>query len=177
MAVSWDTTNPAINVSISDNKGNTYSAATSKHTDDRHGQALQVFYVTDANGGSSHTFTATPSQNTCCMRMSVHEVSGIASSNPVDTSAYVTNESGTGVSVGPMTTTQDGDYIFAVADNDSGSNTISGNSPYTQRAIASPYKLQTQDYVQSSAGSVSSTWTMSGTNDAIAQIVGFKAAQ
>ncbi|HEX2782817.1 MAG TPA: LamG-like jellyroll fold domain-containing protein [Ilumatobacteraceae bacterium] len=178
VAVSWD--GGSINVNVTDNKGNAYSAATTKQVDTRHNQSMQVFYVAYGAGGASHTFTATPSSNASYMRVVVHEVSGISRTSALDKTMVVNNEAGAPVSVGPITTAVSGEYVFAAVMNDSGSNTFapaSGNG-FTERATASQgaSELQSQDMVQVASGSISSTWTMSGTNHAMAQVVSFRPA-
>ena len=176
VVVSWDSA--YINMSVSDNKGNTYVAATSKQVDNRHNQSMQLFYVADGNGGASHTFTATPSSSAAWMRIAVHEVSGIDTLNPLDQTVVINNEAGVPVTVGPRTTTMNAEYVFAAAMNDSGSNTFDPavGSGFTERSTASPgsSEMQTQDTIQDIAGPVSSTWTMSGTNHAMAQMATFR---
>ena len=151
VAVSWDN-GTGIAVTVTDSRGNGYASATSAQLDTRHNQALQVFYKANGLGGANHTFTATPSRNATYMRIVVHEVSGVSSANPLDAAAVVNNETGSPVSVGPVTTTMYDDYIFAVAMNDSGNGTFaptSGNG-FTERATASPAKseMQTQDAIK-----------------------------
>jgi len=177
VAVSWDD-GTGTTVTVTDNKGNAYASATSKQLDTRHNQALQVFYATNGLGGANHTFTATPSRTATSMRLVVHEVSGVSGSNALDGAAVVNDEAGVQVSVGPVTTTTNGDYIFAVAMNDSGNTSFAptiGNG-FTERATAAPAKseMQTQDTIKATAGSIAATWTMSRTNDAMAQQVAFK---
>jgi chitodextrinase len=177
VAVSWD--GGTINMNVTDNKGNAYSAATSKQVDSRHNQSMQIFYVANGAGGAAHTFTATPSTNASYVRVVVHEVSGISTTSALDKTMVVNNEAGAPVSVGPITTAVSGEYVFGAAMNDSGSNTFAANGGgFTERATASPggSELQSQDMVQVAAGSVSSAWTMSGTNQAMAQIVSFRPA-
>ncbi len=178
VAVSWD--GGTINMNVTDNKGNAYSAATTKQVDTRHNQSMQIFYVANGAGGASHTFTATPSTNASYVRVIVHEVSGISSTSALDKTMVVNNEAGAPVSVGPISTAVSGEYVFAAAMNDSGSNTFAptGGSGFTERATSSPRssELQSQDMVQVGSGAISSTWTMSGTNQAMAQVVSFRPA-
>jgi hypothetical protein len=111
------------------------------------------------------------------MSVNVHEVAGIAPPPAFD--ATSTNPTGTGttVKVGTSTVTNfDGEYLFAAIDNDGGTNTFTANGPFTERSETAGQITQTQDWVQPTAGAVSSTWTMSGTDDALAQMATFKAS-
>src|SRR5262245_20387688 len=60
VGVTWSNEFPCpCTVTITDSKGNTYSPAMSKQNSSGSSLRMQIFYVTNAVGGSSHTFTAT----------------------------------------------------------------------------------------------------------------------
>jgi len=178
-AVTWDNGSNAT-ASMSDSKGNTWVAATTKQTDARHGQNMQSFYAKNISGGASHTVTATFSAGTVWVRLIVHEVSGLDISAPLDQTAVNNGLTGAAISVGPLTTTAVGEYIFAAAMDDGGNNAFAAvnGSGFTERATAAQgdAEMQSQDTIQSSAGSISSPWAMSGTDAALAQMVTFKPA-
>lgn len=174
--VTWDNGGGAT-ASISDSVGtNTWSTAVAKQTDGRHAQSMQTFYAKNITGSPNMTVTVTLSVSSSFVRIIAHSVANIDTTSPLDQTAHIENEAGTAVSVGPVTTTANGEYIFAAATDDSGTNTWSADSPFTERVSisSSGTEMQTQDYVQPSSGSISSTWTLSGTNDALAQMATFK---
>ena len=99
--------------SVSDNKGNTFIplALLNNASGEEH-NFEQIFYTVNANGGSGHTFTVT-APGIVGIFMTVHEVSGITATNPVDTQSSNDAYTGTSIDLGPVFTHADGEYIFA----------------------------------------------------------------
>ncbi len=177
VAASWDSCG---NAEITDNMGNTYSAATVKQT-----QGVicsQIFYAENITGGSSHTVTISATSGTVeFIKLVVHEVSGVATSGALDKNASGIG-SGASQSVGPVTTTTDGQYIFATASEENiSNNNFSASGVFTERETADQagsWQTQTQDYVQPSAGSISATWSASsGSSNSTVQMATFFAAE
>ncbi len=173
--VTWDNGSGAT-ASISDSVGtNTWSTAVTKQTDGRHTQSMQTFYAKNINGSASMTVTFNLSVNATFRKIIVVDVANIDTSSPLDQTNHIENESGAPVSVGPVTTTANGEFIFGAVTDDSGSNTIASDAPFGPIGTATTTtSMQAQGYVQPALGSISSTWTFSGTNDALAQIATFK---
>ncbi|EKD91103.1 MAG: hypothetical protein ACD_30C00045G0003 [uncultured bacterium] len=179
-AVTWDDS-ATTTVTMADSNSNSgWTAVTTKQVDVRHNQAMQIFYLPNiVTAGASHTVTATFSPSAAYRRLIVHEVSGLDTSGSVDQTAVVNNEAGTAVSVGPVTPTVNNEYIFATVVDDSGSQGWTAVLPFTERGYQPPADttdMQTQDYVQTTAASISPSWTLSGTEDAMAQTATFKPA-
>lgn len=169
----------ATTFSMADNVGtNTWSTAVARQADNPNGYSLQTFYAKNVNGSSAMTVTATFSPSTGWKDLIVVVVKNIDTTAPLDQSAHSEADAGTAISVGPVTTTANGEFIFAAAQDDSGTNTISSNSPFTAiTATGDPsnnYYLQAQYYVQPSSGSITPSWTMTGTNNAMTQMATFK---
>lgn len=174
VAASWDSCG---NAEITDNKGNTYVAATVKEA----GSVIcsQIFYAENITGGASHTITISATSGTVeFIKVVAHEVSGLATSGALDENASGTS-SGASQSIGPVTTDSDGQYIFATASEENQSNNnFSASGVYTERETADSsgsWQTQTQDYVQPSAGSISATWTASsGSSQSTIQMATFR---
>lgn len=164
-------------MTVTDNKGNAYIPLAKYSAPGSPDHAIQVFYKLNGTGGSGHTFTATPSDSAAdtTIRIIAHEVSGLAASSAVDQSSSDTVTVSTTPSLGPVTTTVDGEYIFAAIASLDG--IYAAVSPYTERASVDDgggvFQLQTQDNVQTSAGSVSSSWTNGGTTANMSVMVTF----
>jgi len=177
-AVTWDT-GAGSTVSISDSKGNVWASATTRQVDTRNNQALQVFYAPNIAGGSD-SVKVVPSPAASWVRLVVHEVAGVAPSAPLDKTAVNNTGSGTSISIGPVTTSAAGEYIFTAAMNDgaTGSANLSAGSGYKLRAAVASgdSELASADQVQSGAGSISAAWTLSGSSQSLAQMATFKAA-
>jgi hypothetical protein len=185
-AVSWDNASNAT-VSLDDNNANSgWTPVTTKQTDARHAQSMQMFYLPRiTTGGAAHSVTAHFSGGGAThVRLIVHEVAGLDPSGSLQQVATVNNERGAPVAVGPVTSASSKGYVFAAIMNDSqpGGTSIEpdGNAArvFSERATAAPgnNEMQSQDLLLSTSASVTSNWTMSATNDAIAQVATFKAA-
>ena len=176
VAASWDGCG---NAEITDNKSNSYAAATVKQQGPGAIICSQIFYAENITGGASHTITISATSGTVeFIKLVAHEVSGAATSGALDQNASGTS-SGASQSVGPVTTTTDGQYIFATASEESQSNNnFSASGSFTERETADDagsWQTQTQDYVQPSAGSISATWTASsGSSQSTVQMATFK---
>jgi hypothetical protein len=176
-AVTWDATS-AGTVSLSDSKGNTWTAATTRQVDVRNKQALQIFYARNIAGGST-TVRAIPSPAASWVRLIVHEVAGADLTAPLDQTTVNNAGSGSSITVGPITTSASGEYVFTAAMNDGStpSASFSAATGYTKRAVAASAhnELASADQVQSAAGPVSSTWKLSSSSSSLAQMASFKA--
>src|SRR4029077_5526644 len=104
--VIWD--NPGA-VTVSDTRGNTYTAATARQSWGNNWSA-QVFYASGVKGGSN-TVTATFGTSiTSFGILYLHEYSGLANASPVDVSASNVGSSSS-MSSGAVTTTTANDLL------------------------------------------------------------------
>ena len=164
--VVWD--NPGT-ASVSDTRGNTYTAATTRQNFGNNWSA-QVFYASGISAGSN-TVTATfgTSINSFGI-VYLHEYSGLASVSPVDVSS-----SGVGstslMSSGAVSTTQANDLLFAAGASDS-AVTVAGTG-FTKRLTG--FDNLTEDRLAPSTGPYEGTATQNGGVWAM-QLVAFKAA-
>jgi outer membrane protein assembly factor BamB len=164
--VVWD--NPGA-VTVSDTRGNTYTAATARQSWGNNWSA-QVFYSSGIRAGSN-TVTATfgTSINSFGI-VYLHEYSGLANVSPVDVSASAAGSSAS-MSSGAVTTTQANDLLFAA-----GVSTVSvttAGTGFTKRLTG--FDNLTEDRVVTTTGSYAGTATQNGTAWAM-QLVAFRAA-
>lgn len=96
-----------------------------------------------------------------------HDISGIATGSPLDTSALVNQASpGTGtngVTTGNVTTTVNGDYLFAWCwDIGGNASSTAAGTGYTLRDTINAGGRRTESQVQSSSGAAAGTFTTTG---------------
>ncbi len=180
VAVSWDTSSSA-QASVSDSQGNTYVRATTSNNTTTF-QALAVYYAANIKGGAD-TVTVTLNPSAGYRRLQIQEYSGVAITDPVDVTSQNIDLNGDtttdGVTSTNAVTTANGDLIFGVATQDSGTNTISAGTGFAQRLElnnGSDNPMVAEDRTQSAAGSVAATFTLSAAGSYQAQMVAFKAA-
>lgn len=109
----------------------------------------------------------------------VHEVSGLGTTFNLDQSGSAeTASTSPSVSTG-SSTTQDGDYLFAMIQDTSGTAAArwSQGSGYTERAEDfTNGSVESEDQVQTTAGATSATWTQNNSGNALARLIAVKAA-
>lgn len=163
VAASWNT--GAGNVTCSDSAANTYSPLTATH-DTADVQSLQICYALVTKSVSSDTVKVVlPGGGNNLL--AIHEYSGLATSSPLDVSKQQYSAAGCSTvnceTSLASTTLQNNDLIFGViVDTSGGAGTIMAGTGFTQREA--PQYFMTEDMAQSTAGSVSSTFTFQGTN-------------
>ena len=164
--VIWD--NPGA-VTMSDTRGNSYTAATARKSWGNNWSA-QVFYASGIKAGSN-TVTATFGTSiTSFGIVYLHEYSGLASVSPVDVGASATGSSGS-MSSGAVTTTQPNDLLFAAGASD---NTVTAaGTGFTKRLTG--FGNLTEDRAVTTTGSYAGTATQNGTTW-VMQLVAFRAA-
>ena len=161
---------------ITDTRGNTYSPAGSAHFDTPNGQGQHTYYVPNTTAGAN-TVTATFSTATTYRRIEVTEVSGGATTSPVDAVSKFIGTSTTStdsVTSGSATTTTAGCYIYGAFQRDGNTVTITSGTGFTQRLNLTDVDIE--DMTQASAGSVAATWTTNAPTTYLATMVAFKPA-
>jgi hypothetical protein len=161
---------------ITDTRGNTYTAAGSAHFDTPNGQGQHTYYVPSTTAGAN-TVTATFGTTTTYRRIEVTEVSGCATTSPVDAVSKFIGTSTTAansVTSGSATTTTAGCYIYGAFQRDGTTVTITSGTGFTQRLNLTDVDIE--DMTQASAGSVAATWTSSAATTYLATMVAFKPA-
>lgn len=152
-------TNPTQNVK--DGAGNAVTVIDTVF-DSGNSLCLQTFYLANVTNGTTSlvlTMGATSAQ----LGLSMQEWSGIATSTPLDGHIGNVASSGTTVTSTAITTTVNGDLIFGAFGNDNNGDNISGaNSPWTLRNNNTSVNLADESQVQGTAGSVSSTFNVTG---------------
>jgi galactose oxidase-like protein/Big-like domain-containing protein len=177
VGVSWGD-NPAPSIRATDTLGNTYSVVTNDF-DPGNRQGLAILYAPNIRAGAN-TVTVTLGVTGGYRRIIVSEYSGIATTSPLDVSAH-NRATGTtaanGVTSTAATTTANGDLIFGVVMDDSGSfGTITAGTGFTVRATLNGMDMATEDAIQGTAGPVAATFTFSRADIYLAQMAAFKAA-
>ena len=184
VGINWSTGNIEDISSLADGLGNTYNPIANNHVRDATaGQWTSVYYAKNITGGAC-TITATFAASRSFRRIVVHEVSGLDTTAPLDQSTGQNQVSpGTGtdaVTSGSVTTTTNGQYIFATSMDDSGSNNYNAGTGFTGRelSIGASAPMASEDQVQGSAGAIAGTFTVSGngTHRHINTVATFKAA-
>src|SRR5206468_663501 len=177
VAVTWGD-NAAPSIRATDTLGNTY-AITINDFDPGNRQGLAILYAPNIRAGAN-TVTVTLGTTGGYRRIMVSEYSGIATTAPFDVAAH--NRAGgttaaNGVTSTAATTTANGDLIFGVAMDDSGSfGTITAGTGFTVRATLNAMDMAIEDRIQATAGSVAATFTFSRADIYFAQMAAFKAA-
>jgi Concanavalin A-like lectin/glucanases superfamily/Domain of unknown function (DUF1929)/Bacterial Ig domain len=144
---------PAGSLTISDSQGNTYLPVMGPADDPAQQVSAYIWYVPNCRGGTN-TITLTP---TFARALEIHasEWSGIATTNPVDQTAWAAG-AGTFASSGARTTTANGELVFGY--------TFIQNTA-TEGAGFTPLSLVNGDLdeylIQPVAGSIEATFTQS----------------
>lgn len=166
-------------LSVSDNKGNTWTALTAQEQTSSNSARVQLYYTIPTSVGSGHTFTVTATGTGFGgTGVEVEAFSGTAASSVFDVenqgqvNASATIQPG---SVAPNNAnsvvisadTTDANFVVSSVNS---SFTITDNNGATKANTAMAYIIQT------SASAVNPTWTNSGSAGAVATIAVFKAA-
>jgi len=170
-AISWGN-NAA--PTCSDSQGNTYTIVTNTY-DSTNNQSLGVCYASNIKTGAN-TFTLNVG-GASSTRILIHEYSGIASSSPVDvTKTNIANATTTAnnVTSTAATTTQNNDLIFGAVMDDTGTTSITAGTNFTQRHSVNNKDLASQDFLQSTTGSIASTQTFGTAHRYLSHMVAFK---
>ncbi len=160
--------------------GNTYSRP---QTLQANSDTSTWFYAENIAGGAC-TITVTTSGAEPYRSMVVHEVSGVLTSGALDVSASqsvagsTTTDSATS---GAATTTANGDYIFgAMRVANTLTETVSAGTGFTGRvtgaggADETPYR--SEDKIQTSAGSIAATFTLTSADTVHVGMIALKAS-
>ena len=173
-AISWGNN---ATPTCSDSQGNTYTIATNTY-DSTNNQSLGICYATNIKAGAN-TFTL-DAGGASSTRILIHEYSGIASTNPVDiTKTNIANATtaANNVTSTAATTTANNDLIFGTVMDDTGITSITAGTSFTQRQSVNGKDLASQDYLQPTAGSISSIQTFGTAHRYLAHMVAFKTVQ
>ncbi len=175
VGVMWYTAGACGTPSVSDSKSNSWNAVSASF--DNGTFCFQGWYAYNITGGSGHTITGNPTADEE-VYIITHEVSGIqTTSDPLDKQASDVNDAGTAVDIGPVTTVTDGQYIAGFLFCHGDPCAISPSGSFNEREdTGGSYPHQSQDMVQTSAGSITATWTLSNTSAASGLMATFKAA-
>jgi hypothetical protein len=111
--VVWDNPGP---VTVSDSRGDTYTAATARQTWGGTWSA-QVFYASNIVGGTNTVKATFGTAITSFGILYLHEYSGLATGSPVDASASAVGTSAA-MSSGAVTTSQANDLLFGAGASD-----------------------------------------------------------
>jgi hypothetical protein len=138
--------------------------------------SIGVCYATGVPDGTI-TVTATFGSASATNRMVVTEYEGLNAAYPVDVSASQANVTTTSANAGTSTaasTTVAGDLIYGVFMEPAGALSNAGTN-FTRQTAVNGVELATQDYIQTSAGSIAATQTFSvASNRYLAGMVAFR---
>lgn len=168
--------------SILDDKSNSYTVVDT--ADDTGGAAnkLTSFYCPNITNAPT---VVTIIISAACFFLGgiIHEISGV-DANPIDghNTGVQTSASGTdSVTTSAITTSANGDYILGItiANNDFFTNEFTAGTGFTERREtggAAIIDMQSEDKIQTSAGSIAATWTPANNSRFNSIIMAFKAA-
>lgn len=161
---------------VSDSKGNTYSALTAQSSAGSH--RIQLFYAANATVGSGHTFTVTGS--TSYSSISVNVFSGAKTTSPFDQQNGASGGS-TSLATGSVTPTEDNEVVVAGIALDSAPSSLTINSSFSTPAVAyfaggSAYGVGSAYKIQTTAAAVNPTWSWTVSSGQAAAIATFKVA-
>ena len=162
----WD--NPGT-VTLSDSRGNAYTAATAREAFGDNWSA-QVFYAPNIIGGSNTVKATFGTAITSFGIAYVQEYSGLAQAAPVDISASAAGTSAA-MSSGAVTTTNPNDLLFAAGASDS--NVTQAGTGFTKRLT--DFGNLTEDRVVTTTGSYAGTARQDGA-EWVMQLVAFRVA-
>ncbi len=163
--VVWD--NPG-SVTVSDSKGDVYTAATARQSWGE-GWSAQVFYAPNIVGGTNTVKATFGTSITSFGLLYLHEYSGLATSSAVDVSASAVGTAAS-MSSGAVTTTQADDLLFGAGASDI---TATKGTNFTARLTG--FGNITEDRVVTATGSYAATASQNGTTW-VMQLVAFRVA-
>jgi hypothetical protein len=143
---------PRESITISDTAGNTFVPAMSGVTDPAQDVTAYVWYVPNAVGGPD-AVTLNPVGGPDAMEIHVSEWSGINTNSPVDQTSYATG-TGTQITSGAKSTTQNGELIFGYTFPNQNSSAGTG---FTGLSYINGDLDEYQ--IQQFAGTAAATWT------------------
>ena len=156
-------------IDVSSCQGNTFT-----HAGDNPGNANVEgwgYYAANISGGAC-SITVTMSGTAVLLAVRLHEISGAATASPLDQHAGAVQSSpGTGanaVTTGSVTTTTNGQYIFAAMVS-TGTSTPSAGTGYT--GVGGTGSGISEYQVQGSAGSIAGTFTQATEGFNVASIL------
>ncbi len=169
----------SITPTCSDTRGNTYVSVTQDYSNGYDHQ-FGICYASNIAAGANTVTISYGGGARAYRHLIIHEYSGLATSNVVDTTATNTSASMIGVDKASSTaamTRYDGDLIFGAAFDIGGPNGISAGTGFTPRASLNATNMLTEDKIQATGGTPVDAKFSFATNDGFhAQMVAFKAA-
>lgn len=169
------TTN-GVNVTVTDNMGNTWSQAVSNQSGV---PQVQIWYCANATGGSSHAVTITPSSS-AYMSAVIDEFSGEVLTGTLDLTGTA-GSSGTTFSSGSVTTTSAGELYITGVGCDSSNGTLASSGAGFTDVYSNPATFNQEGIgyayqVGGAGGSYSNTWASGSGVQYSGVIASFKAA-
>jgi hypothetical protein len=157
---------------VSDTLSNTWRPVSAAIVSTDQGAGAQMFYTINQASGSN-TINVTSSEGVPLQSVIASEYSGIASSNPLDGEVHALDSAT--ASVGPLTTSNASDLLFACSMSASGdAGYWSAGSGYT--LIQSEILEAAEDMLVSTTGSYSAFFNAYQGTAFISQLAAFKAA-
>ncbi len=173
IGVTYGNVNPTI--TATDSQGNTYVQAI-KTYDSGHRQGSAILYATNIKGETNNTVTVKFSSSVAYLAVGIHEYSGLAASGALDVTAGVTGK-GASPSSPAAKTTAGGDLVFgcAVEDSIGRGDTFTAGAGFAKRVdLGNAAAYADEDSVQTTAGSIAATWTLSPSSTWLVDLAAFK---
>ena len=170
--VAWS--GSGVNINTVASPGNSLVAARAKTAHSGNTDFYQIWYLENITGETTPTVTVTFSVNATFRRIGMHEVSGLATTGALDQTNGGTDDIGTTVAPGNVTTTVADEYLFAGGTSFEAQTFTPGTS-WTARATPSTDNF-TQDRIVAATGTYATSYTQSSSAAWIAQAATFKIA-
>jgi hypothetical protein len=173
LGITYGNLNPTI--TATDSQGNTYVQAI-KTYDSVHRQGCAILYATNVTGGARNTVTVKFSQPVAYLAVGIHEYSGIVASSALDVTAGKMGIGNT-PSSGSAQTTSNGDLILGcgVEDGLGRGDTFTAGAGLAKRVdLGNAAAYADEDGVQTLAGPIAATWTLTPASSWIVALAAFK---
>jgi hypothetical protein len=183
----WGTATTTHLSSVTDDAGNTYTIV--RRVVDTPNETVIASFYKENISGTPQTITANFSTAVPFRGVFAHEVSGVVASGALDVeTGQLQTAPGTGadaVTTGAVTTTANGDYVYGGVVCTSALLTSANYSPGTSpNAFAERQETfgitvaasESEDFVQTTAGSIAATWTQANAEQALSAMMTFFAA-
>jgi hypothetical protein len=161
-------------LSIGDNKGNNFTFVTSTKT--AAGAYVYFYYAKNITGGSSHTVTASDTDNPSYISFAIYEYSGVATSSSLDKVNINSDPASATGLTGSVTTIVPGELYFAVATEDSGTTFSAGGGFSKLDDISTGQDLHTEQRIVLTATTTQGVFNWGVSTGWVALIASFQPA-
>ncbi len=165
---------------VTDNKGNSYTLAPNASYPGTGNQAVAIWYSANVTGGASHEVTLTPGGSAFANNVAAMEITGAATTSPMDVNPTGTSGTSTGPTITTGTLAQADEILCGIfSTTSSGSPALGVPSGWTliaeeENSVHLPYNAAY--LIVSSTSTLSPTWSIASSQAWRCALASFKAA-